>query len=302
MIPGERSAQEPSEFPFLDLVVGVLALYAILAVTIPDNPLHAIVALAAFFSMGYAAVALVAGGRLRLTAAETLAFSVGLMILFTAVSALGVSIVGIRITQFAVIIIGLPMGVITWLLRRPRVRVWTALADFLRRYADFSDYSRGEKAIAAILFIAVLVALAAYVSLAALHYTEDPSMGIALTGPDGTAGSLPTTFEAGVAQRVTVTVLGDEVGGAFDLRIRLVARSGTCGENFTPVTVARPTLQLGACTEYAEPITVAPQGTWRSEPPYSIVLDEPGAFWLRFDLVDANSTVVTWAQIPVTIA
>src|SRR5688572_6189578 len=119
MIPGTRPSQGSSDFPFLDIAVVVLALYAILAVAFPDNPLRPIVALAAFFSMGYATVALIVGGSVRLSASEVLAFTVGLTILITAVSALGVSILEIPITRFAVIIIGLPVGVMAYLLRRP---------------------------------------------------------------------------------------------------------------------------------------------------------------------------------------
>jgi uncharacterized membrane protein len=297
MIPGTRPSQGSSDFPFLDIAVVVLALYAILAVAFPDNPLRPIVALAAFFSMGYATVALIVGGSVRLSASEVLAFTVGLTILITAVSALGVSIIEIPITRFAVIIIGLPVGVMAYLLRRPRVKAATVLRAFLRNYFGFYEYSRGEKAIAAVLFVAVLLALAGYVALSAVQYPDPPSFAIALTGPDGTPDSLNSTFLIGEARMVNVTVVGDDVGGSFDLRIALVPQNATGSEPFTPTT-ASP-LHLAAFIDYREPLTIGPGDTWSTS--YSIIMDERGLFWLRFELVDSTSSIVTWNQIPVTV-
>jgi uncharacterized membrane protein len=298
MIRGRRFFQGSSDFPFLDVAVMVLALYAILAVAFPDNPFRPIVALAAFFSMGYATLALIFGGSIRLSASEVLAFTVGLTILVTAGSALGVSVIGIPITQFAVIIIGLPVGVLTWLLRRPRISAATAFKTFVRNYFDLSDYSRAEKGIAAILFVAVLVALAGYVSLSALHYPDPPSYAIALTGPDGTPDSLNSTFLVGEARTMNVTILGDEAGGSFDLRIRLIPQNATGSEPFTPTDQAPP-LHLGPFTEYREPLTIGPRGTWSMS--YSIIMDARGLFWLRFELVDPTSSIVTWNHMPATV-
>src|SRR6267143_5685882 len=130
MMPEERPILEGTRFPYLKLAVVVLGLYAILAVVLPPNPYRSAVAIAAFFAMGYSTLALVAGEKLRLSAAEVLGFTVGLTILITSLSALAVSIIGIPITEFAVIIVGLPIGVITWLLRRPRAQPLVALVGF----------------------------------------------------------------------------------------------------------------------------------------------------------------------------
>src|SRR5436189_57622 len=98
MVPSERPPAAGATFPYIGLAVAVLALYAILAVTMPLNPYRAAVALVAFFAMGYCTLGLVAGGRIPMSVAEILAFTVGLTILITALSALAVSIVGITVT------------------------------------------------------------------------------------------------------------------------------------------------------------------------------------------------------------
>lgn len=298
MIRGVRLSRAASDFPFLGVVMIVLASYAIFTVALPENPARPIVALAAFFSMGYATLALIAGKSIPLSTAEILAFTTGFTILVTAVSALGVSIIGIPITQFAVIIIGLPIAVLTWLLRRPRTKVPDAVVAFFRSYFDFSDYSRAEKGIAAILFALVLIVLAAYVSLSAVYYPDPLSPAIALTGPDGTLDTVNFTVAVGEPRMVNVTVLGAETVGSFDLVIRLVPRNATGSETFTRTTQASP-LHLGPFVFYQESLTVGSGGRWSKS--YSIVMDEQGLFWLRFELVD-STTIVTRSHLPATVS
>src|SRR5919204_2686718 len=282
MIPMEKPAGEPQEFPFLGLAVMVLAFYAILAVTLPATLLRTVVALTAFFAMGYATLALIGDGHVRLSAAEVLAFTVGLTILLTSLSALAVSIVGIPITEFAVVIIGLPLGVLAWLLRRPRTRPWTAMREFGRTYFDFSDYSTAEKGIAAVLLTAIAIALGVFVSLAGVHYPDRPTMGIALTWPNlGQPGSFNGTFTFGQSQRVNVTVLADDVGGNFTLRVRLVY-SATNNTNLNCTTTQGSPLRLQALTTYCESFAVAAGGTWVR--PFSIIMEQRGTFQLRFEL------------------
>jgi uncharacterized membrane protein len=280
MIPMEKPSAEPQEFPFLGPAVMVLAVYAILAVTLPATLLRTVVALTAFFAMGYATLALIVDGHVRLSAAEVLAFTVGLTILLTSLSALAVSIVGIPITEFAVVIIGLPIGVLAWLLRRPRTRPWTAMREFGRTYFDFSDYSTAEKGIAAVLLVAIAIALGVFVSLAGVYYPDRSTMGIALTWPNF-PGSFNGTFTFGQSQNLTVTVLGDDVGGNFTLRVRLVF-SPTNNTNLNCTTNAGNPLRLRALTTYCQPFTIAAGG--RYVRPFSIIMEERGTFQLRFEL------------------
>src|SRR2546421_10974682 len=148
MIPLERPRVVGATFPYVGLSVAVLALDAMVAVTIPPDLFRSAPALAAFFAMGYCALALIAGGRLALSPAEILAFTVGLTILITSLSALAVSIVGIPITEFAVVIIGLPIGVVAFLMRRPATGPVEALVAFGGRLLDFPDHSPRDSAAA----------------------------------------------------------------------------------------------------------------------------------------------------------
>src|SRR2546430_491264 len=59
MIPLERPRVVGATFPYVGLAVAVLALYAIVAVTIPPNLYRSAIAVAAFFAMGYCALAII---------------------------------------------------------------------------------------------------------------------------------------------------------------------------------------------------------------------------------------------------
>jgi hypothetical protein len=270
VIPDEEpSPTAGTTFPFVPLAVGVLVLHAILAVTYPLSVLRSVLAIGAFFGMGYCVLALIVGGRVRMSAAEILAFTVGLTILVTSLSALAVSIIGIPITEFAIVILGLPIGFLTLLIRRAPAYPWRVSVDFLRRYLDFSDYSLTEKRIAALLFAGILGALVAWVGLSAVQYPSPRlSMGIGITGVDGRTDSVPTLFVRGTAQTIVVSVLGNVTPawpangvGSFSLRVRRAPANATGTEPFHSVPAASP-LPLDAFAQYNETIMVEPNGQW----------------------------------------
>ena len=298
MIPAERPAQEGTSFPFLGFAVGVLAVYAILAVVLPPSLLRSAVAIAAFFAMGYCTLALVAGGHLRLSAAEVLAYTVGLTILITSLSALAVSLIGIPITEFAVIIVGLPIGVITWLMRRPRSHPVVAVLGFVRRFFDFSDYSQSEKVIAFVLLGAISVALVIFLALAGLQTPDTLSVGLAIAGPSGTPKDLPRNLTVGQEQTIIVTALGNSAANSFVVRIRLIPANATGTETFHPANGTSP-LHFDAFAEYGEPITLGPRETWTKS--FSLVIDSAGTFVLRFELVDTAGTVATFNRLPLIV-
>lgn len=294
----ESPAPEGTRFPFLGIAVGVLGLYAILAVLFPPNPFRSAVAIAAFFAMGYCTLALIAGEKLRLPTAEILAFTVGLTILITSLSALAVSIIGIPITEFAVIIVGLPIGVVTWLLRRQQGRLWTAIVGFGRRMFDLSDYSTAEKAIAAVLLAAIIGSVVFLLSLSGVLYPDQLSPAIAITGPDGTPNSLPNSFVVGQPENVTVTVLAGSNAASYVVRIRLIPMNATGNESFHPASQFVP-LRLDPFAEYREPITLGPGTSWTKQ--FSIAIDVSGSFNLRFELVDVSLTVLAATKLPVLV-
>jgi len=291
MMLEESPAPEVTRFPFLGMAVGVLGLYAFLAVLFPPHPLRSAVAIAAFFAMGYCTLALIAGTKLRLSAAEVLAFTVGLTILITSLSALTVSIIGIPITEFAVIIVGLPIGVIAWLLRRERSRLGIAVLEFGRGMFDFSDYSTAEKGIAAVLFASIVAALVVLLSLSGVLYPDQLSPAIAITGPDG-------PFVVGQPQNITVTVLGGSNSASYVVRIRLVPMNATGNESFHPPSQVSP-LRLDPFAEYNETITIGAVSNWTKR--FEIIIDVSGTYNLRFDLVDVSLTVLAATKLPVAV-
>lgn len=298
-ITARRLLPSGDAFPFVGVALIVLIAHAILVATIPPNPYRSAVAIAALFATGYCALALIAGQFVRLSAAEILAFSVGLTILITALSALVVSISHIPITDFAITVIGLPIAAAAWLLRRPYRSSWKVFRRGLRTVFDFSDYSRSEKAIAGVLLAAIAVALTAFILLSTVMYPDTSSPGLALVGPDGTPGSLPDSFNRSQPKAITVTVLGGQTSAAYELRIRLIPSNATGNEAFHPVP-AGPPLHLDPFAEFGANFTLAAGKTWTQE--FSVVIDAPGSYELRFELLDATSAVVAFNHLFVTVA
>jgi uncharacterized membrane protein len=296
MIPTQKPRPSGARFPFIGVAVAVLGLYAILAVAVPPTLYRSVVAIAAFFAMGYCALALIAGDRLPMSSIEILAFTVGLTILITSLSALAVSIVGIPITEFAVVIIGLPLAVIAFLMRRPSGHPWRALVAFSKGLFDFSDYSTGEKGVVAALFIAVVGALVFLMSTAALQYPVEHSVALAITGPGGDTTLLNGSFAVGVARNITVTVLGYDTPASYTLRIRLVPVNATGSEPFHPIAGGSP-LRFDAFGQYTDTVAVAREGTW--ERTYSIAVEQVGSFFLRFALLDSGGATIREAYLPV---
>lgn len=268
--------------------MAVLALNGMLSAADAPVPVRPWIAIAASFATGYCALALIAGGSIRISSAEILAFTTGLAIMITSLSALAVSIVGIPITQFVVVFVGLPLGVLAYVLRRPPEPLWRALSRFSRRWFDFSDYSTAERGIAVVLLAGIAVALAVFIGLAGMPYPDAPSMAIAITGPGGRP-DLPETFARNVSQSIEVHVLANATPGPnpFRIRIALVPADAAGNESFHAPPSVDP-LILDPFAEYIETnVSVVPGGT--TTLPYSIALDFSGRCTLRIQLLPGSS-------------
>ncbi len=287
MIP-VSGARVRAPFPYVGLATAVLLLHAIIVAVVPPNPYRAVFALAALFSVGYCALALIVGPKIRLSTAEILAFSTGLTIFITSLSALGVSILGIPITVFAALIVGLPIALFAWFIQRPHGSPLAAFTDFTRALFDFSDYSTLEKGAVAALFAGITAALVIFVSLAVVHYPGELSPGLTILAPDGTT-NLTTRFIQGQPQDIVVSAFGSSAAGAFTVRIRLVPRNATGNESFHTVFLASP-LRLDAFAECNVSIVLGSRETWSQL--FSISVEQTGTFELSFALLDATSAVV----------
>ncbi len=296
------SAKPPTTgtaFPFTGLAVFLLLLETVLSVTVPPNPYRFVVTVAALFATGYCALALIAGKSVRLSGGEVLAFTVGLAIVITSLSAVLVSIIGIAITDNAITVLGLPIALAAWYLGRGHAAAGRSLSRGLRTFFDFSDYTTAEKVIAGGLMAAILVSLVAFILLSATLSPDVVSPGLAIVGPDGTPGSLPTSFGNGTTQTVDLSVLGGLTGSSFQLRIRLVAQNATGNESFHAIPPGDP-LRLDPFAQSTTNLTVGAQGTWSAT--FSLVVVTPGRYNLRFDLIDATSAVVASNVLPVVVS
>ncbi len=296
MIPG-TGARARAPFPYVGLAAVVLLVHAILVAVVPANPYRAAFAFAALFAVGYCTLALIVGETIRLTAAEILAFSTGLTIFITSLSALGVSLLGIPITVFAVVIVGLPIAILASFARRSGGGSLRAITTFSRGLFDFSDYSRVEKGIVAALLAAITAALVVLVALALVHYPGELSPGLAIYGPDGTA-NITTEFNQSQPQEITVSALGGSTAGAFVVRIRLAPQNATGNESFHTVFQTTP-LRLDAFAEYNVSIVLGAGESWTQR--FSISIEQPGRFNLTFALLDSSSSVVATNRLPVHV-
>ncbi len=297
MIPGPSPQGARPPFPYIGIATAILMLHAILVAIFPPNPYRAALALAALFAMGYCALSLIVGREIRLSAAEILAFSTGLTIFITSLSALGVSILGIPITVIAVVIVGFPISLFAWLVQRPRGSPLAAFTDFTRVFFDFSDYSRVEKGATAVLFSGIIAALVIFISLALVHYPGELSPGMTILAPDGTT-NISTRFVQRQPQDIIVSALGGSTAGAFSVRIRLIPTNATGNETFHAVFQTAP-LRMDAFAEYDVSIILGPRETWSRL--FAISIEQAGVFHLNFALLDATSAVVTENLLPVVV-
>ncbi|HWM53288.1 MAG TPA: hypothetical protein VNP71_09025 [Thermoplasmata archaeon] len=297
MIP-DTGARATAPFPYVGLAAVVLLLHAILVAVVPANPYRAAFSFAALFAVGYCTLALIVGDSIRLTSPEILAFSTGLTIFITSLSALGVSVLGIPITVFAVVIVGLPIAVLASFARRSGGGSLAAITAFSRGLFDFAGYSRLEKGIVAALLGGITAALIVFVALALVHFPGDLSPGLAIYGPDNTAGSLPTHFVQGQPQDIGVSALGGSTAGAFVVRIRLVPVNATGNESFHTVFLANP-LRLDPFSECNVSLVLGAGESWNQF--FSISIEQPGTFNLGFALLDSSSTVVANSGLRVVV-
>ena len=298
MIPGTGVRARAAPFPYVGLATAVLLLHAILVAVLPANPYRAALSFAALFAVGYCTVALIVGDTIRLSASEILAFSIGLTIFVTSLSALGVSLLGIPITVFAVVIVGLPIAILAWFMRRPGGGSLTAVTRFAHGVFDFSDYSRSEKGIVAALMAAITAALVVLIALSVVHYPDQLSSGLAITG-DGDI--LPTQFYVGQPQNISVSAFAGSTGGPFTLRIRLFPQSATGNATFHNVVLTSP-LRMDAFAEHNESFILGSGESWTRR--FSISIELTGDLYLRFDLfqvIGSSPVLVATNTLPVHV-
>jgi hypothetical protein len=285
----EPRREAGASFPLVGPAVAVLALHGVLSAVDVPGPFRSWVAIAAAFATGYCALSVVAGEHIRMSSAEILAFTTGFTILLISLSALAVSVVGIPITQFVVVFVGLPLGVIAFVTRRPAAVRRNVFFDFVRRWFDFSDYSKSERGIAVVLLVAIAVALGVFIGLAGVQFRDTSSMAIAITGENGRPG-VPQNFTRNVSQTIEVYVMANATPGSesFTVRIQLLPEGANGSEQPPHPPLGTDPLWLDAFAQHNDTsVIVSPRGTWMKS--YSIALDFLGRCTLRFQLLTASN-------------
>ncbi len=274
----------------------------IVAATFPALSEASFLGVAAIFATGYCALAIIAGGSLRLTLAESLALSVGLAVLIVGVVALVLSVAQIPITDIAVDIPGVPLGFFAVFQAAATRRIRSSFGYHLRQILDFSDYRPAERIVMATLFVVVLIVLGIFISLTMVSLPSTQSPALAIVGPDGTPASLPTSCSRGVVKFFNVTVMGGTSGGTFVLRIRLTGQNVTQqafqSAPFTVLPWDMP-LPLSPFTESRTGVMVSLDGSWNDT--VSFVIITQGSYYLWIDLLSSTSIVVASNRFPIFV-
>ena len=289
---GEKEEEAgPSPFRFTKVALAVILVHTVLLLTTPPNPVRALFGIAAMLCVGYCVLSLVVGRSLTLTVPETVALSAGLMIVAIAGTALVVSTLGIPFGDAIIDLVGLPVAILA--ARRtpwPAISIHTPGAA-LSQLIDLGDYSPTEKRIAAVLVTAILVTTITLLTiLFATTVPDTLSPGLAVTGPDGTANSLPTQFDLDEPLELILYGFGGSVAGDFTVVVRLIPVNDTGNTTFHETPWVDP-VQLDAYARAQQSVSLGAQTTWVQH--VNITLKTVGTFSLRFDLLDGSNVLAS---------
>lgn len=290
----------PPPFRFVGPAFLVIVVHTALVLLTPPNPVQGAFAVAALVATGYCILSLIVGRSVLLSLPEALAFTVGLSILAISTAALVVSSFGIPFGVGIIDVVGLPVAVLASV-KVPWYRPSRGgAAAFLSGLIDLRDYSRAEKIIAVALVVAIFAALGGVLALVySATYPEPRSLGLAITGSDGTPASLPTRFIVGQPRQIKIAAFGGSVAENVTVVIRLVPTNATGNATFHAILWDTP-IQLDPYGEARKSMVMEAGGTWTET--VTISLGSTGEFWLRFILLEPSSAVAASSQFVITVS
>ena len=236
----------------------LLADALVIALTQP-TPARLALSAAAVLATGYSALSLFASStRLRPTA--TVAYSLGLGLVAVGTSALVLWLLGSPLTESAVLLLGLPIGVFAVL----RASSLPAKAGQVISNLDgVPGYSPAERAIARGLVGAFCITLLLVVAFVFLP--GPPSLRI--LGPDGTSETLPDSFLQGAPRTLVFQVAGGAAWETYRVEVALANSSEAPPQRTVPWG---DPLNLTAGDEARLAIRVSADGAWTGRVPVAL--------------------------------
>ena len=229
-----------------------------------------------------------------------LAIAVGLSAAFNIFAGLAYLAGGVALSPLG---LGLPATLVAWLgavLFWPsghRVRASSELTSQLREAFALPGFTRTQRRVAFALLLAILVVLGETIYVATLTPNDHPSVTLAVTGPDGTAQSLPTAARSNQVYSVLVQIDNNLTHQALTLSLEVSPTNGSVA-NVTPVAWALP-LSLRAGAASSTQVTMLPSATFTLNVTFLFVQD--GSFAMDFTLSTVGGSPLRTVSMPITV-
>ena len=255
--------------------------------------------LTVLFVPGYAIGALFLGARSRWPWSLTFAVVVGLSVAVS--TAEGLVLLALHL--------GLPsrvFSVVAFVLVGIALLDRTRSAEEVRSAPSGSDldaelglpgHTKGQRVVGYGLLTAILVVFVVILYLASVFPNDTPSVSLGLSGPDGTAATLPTDGTVGQNLTVLATVGNNATGQVLDLTVRSTL-SGSSPTNYTAVPWILP-LPLGPNQTSTEPVSLDPGQTVTVQSRFTF--PATGSYEVAFLLTNPAGTILVSTSISVSI-
>lgn len=299
----EVSDVRPTIFRESGLIVVFLAtlVYVGLVFLTPGSPVRVPFGyLELVFAPGYALGALLFLRKPQIPPAAEFAVAVGLSVVYNVLLGLALALlgVGLAIDWFLLAeIVVVAFALAAKLLAGPSPGV-AGVGSALRREFRLPGVRPQYRRAVYVLFLATVVAIVAVVYLSVIQPPSSPSTSLALSGPGGTAASLPTTLRVGEVGLAVVFVANGHSGTPIELVVTALFQGESPTSNLTSVPWSLP-LTLANGTVSSLPLGVAYGQTATLN--VTFAFGETGAFSLGFDLEASGGSLLPPASLDLAV-
>lgn len=252
------------------------------------------------FAPGYALGALLFLRRPQIPPVAEFAVAVGLSVVYNVLVGLTLALlgVGLLIDWFLLAeIVVVALALAAKLLAGPSAGV-TGAGSLLRREFRLPGVRPEYRRAVYVLFLATVVAIVAVVYLSVIQPPTSPSTSLALSGPGGTAASLPTSLRVGEVGLAVVFVANGHSGAPIELVVTALFQGESPTSNLTAVPWSLP-LTLANGTVSSLPLGLAYGQTTTLN--VTFAFGETGAFSLGFDLEASGGSLLPPASLNLAV-
>jgi Protein of unknown function (DUF1616) len=284
----------------LIVVALVLAAYIVLTV-LPWTPVTAVLgAVVLLLAPGYGVGALLfRGARRFVPPAANLALVVGLSVVYNGLVGILLLLVGPGLSALPLALAALPPVVLgavahSW---RGAPTTWTSLPQQLAAPFRLPGFSSGQRRLIGVLLVGSVVAFGAIAYEATVVPPAGPSLSLAVTGPDGTTSTLPSSGTTNHTFAVLLTLGSTTEVSSAELTVGVSLLGSPPATNAT-VPWSMP-LVLGAGVTSSENLTLGAGATISVAVSYTF--PHAGSYTVTFTLHDRSGLRSATTQLSETI-